>query len=241
MRKRMTMLLLTALVVAMAAGAIELGNLPDSATATGAANISAGGFHTCSLATMGEVDCWGSNAFERLGNGTTVDESTPVRVGRLFDNATAISAGFFHSCALTPAGDVLCWGNNTLGQLGDGTTIDRSLATNVCADSTCVSFLGEISAIAVGSSHSCAVTVTGSVKCWGANGGGQLGNGTINHMYPIDVCSDQACTSSLSNVSAIATGGTHTCGLTTTGGVLCWGGNNNGQLGDGRPRTDPTQ
>ena len=234
MRQRLIVLSLAVASLAIAAGAIQLWNVPSSATATGAGDISAGGVHTCLLATPGEVACWGSNASGLLGNGTMIDQSTtPVDVNGLVDGAAGISAGFFHTCAVTEVGGVMCWGNNFIGQIGDGTTFDRSLATNVCADAACLTPLRGIAAIAVGSSHTCALTTTSSVKCWGANGGGQLGNGTINHSYPVEVCSDEACTGSLTGVAAVATGGSHSCALTTDGGVLCWGGNNSGQLGDG--------
>lgn len=93
------------------------------------------------------------------------------------------------------------------------------------------------SSISVGSAHACALTTSGGVKCWGLNGRGSLGNGTITGPQTCDVnsCSTTPIdvTGLSSNITAIAAGAYHTCALTTSGGVKCWGENNYGQLGDG--------
>ena len=113
-----------------------------------------------------------------------------------------------------------CWGANTYGQLGDGTTIDRNTPVNVVNSSNFTGFN-------LGDYHSCANTNIGSVKCWGNNSFGQLGDGTIiDHAMPLDV---GGSTSS----GTIATGGFHTCVLLSSGSATCWGSNANGQLGDG--------
>ncbi len=184
--------------------------------------VAAGGNHSCALTTAGAVHCWGDNGIGQLGDGTTTQRTTPVAVTGLGAGVAAIAAGSNHSCALTTAGAVHCWGSNGNGQLGDGSTTSQSTPVAVSGlDSG-------VAAIAAGNSHTCALTTAGAVLCWGFNGSGQLGDGsTTQRTTPVAV-------SGLgSGVAAIAAGRHHSCALTTAGAVQCWGNNNSGQLGDG--------
>ncbi len=188
----------------------------------GVVAIAVGGGHTCAITTVGGVKCWGNNYYGQLGDGTTTDRSTPVDVAELESGVAAVVADGFHTCALTTAGGVKCWGRNNYGQLGDGTTTDRSTPMDVVGLGS-----GAVT-IAAGESHTCAVSTAGGVKCWGLNQSGQLGDGTTtNRLTPVDVVG------LASGVTAIAAGGYHTCAVLTVGGVKCWGGNWLGQLGDG--------
>jgi hypothetical protein len=199
----------------------------DVSGLSGGVTAIAGAFHSCAITRAGGVKCWGLNDYGQLGDGTTSGRSTPVDVSGLSGGVTAIAVGSAHSCALSSAGGVKCWGANYYGQLGDGTTSDRSTPVDVSG------LRGGVTAIAVGSAHSCALSSAGGVKCWGLNSAGQLGDGTTrNRSTPVDVSGLRG------GVTAIAAGGRHSCALTRTGGVKCWGYNSFHQLGDGATGTN---
>ena len=194
----------------------------DSAWNFTATQIGTGNRHTCAVTTSGGVKCWGSNTVGQLGNGTTTDSSTPVDVVGLTSGVASITAGWAHNCAVNTNGGAKCWGSNTNGRLGDGTTTQRSTPVDV---SGLTSGVASISAFNI---HTCAVTTSGGVKCWGANGSGRLGDGTTtDSSTPVDVVG------LTSGVASISAGGNHTCAVTTSGGAKCWGSNSNGRLGDG--------
>jgi alpha-tubulin suppressor-like RCC1 family protein len=191
-----------------------------SGLGSGVRAIAAGARHTCALTSAGGVKCWGNNSFGTLGNGTTGRPFTPVDVAGLSSGVTAIAAGLDHSCALTSVGGVKCWGYNRFGELGDGTTGDRSAPVDVVGLST------GVTAIAAGSFQSCALTSAGVVKCWGGTSG--------NRLTPVDIVRLSG------GVRAIAVSGGHGCALTGSGGVKCWGRNDAGQLGDGTTSNSST-
>ena len=188
---------------------------------TGVTAVVLGAEHTCALLQTGSVKCWGSNAAGQLGDGTTTEHLAPNDVIGLGGAAVALAAGDNYTCALVQPGGVKCWGNNTAGQLGDGTTTAASFPVSVAGLSS------GVVAITAGVEHSCALLQNGGGKCWGANVTGQLGDGTtFNRPTPVDV-------SGLVGASRIDAGGAHTCATLTDGSLRCWGANNSGQLGDG--------
>ena len=200
-------------------------NLPVDVVglSSGVAAISAGWDHSCALTTTGGVKCWGDNSGGQLGDGTNFRRTAPVDVIGLSSGVTAISAGGFHTCAVMTAGGMKCWGDNTYGQIGDATHVDRSLPVDV----TGLPSAG-VGAIAAGYYHTCTVSKSAQVICWGANFSGQLGTGTTTDsstpVYEAGLVSDAV---------AITAGEAHTCALTARSGVKCWGDNGYGQLGDG--------
>lgn len=132
----------------------------------------------------------------------------------------ALSAGSEHTCAVTADGGGLCWGRNTSGQLGDGSTQFRTAPVAVTR-------LGSgLSAIAAGNAHTCALANGGGVNCWGLNASGQVGDGSTTTRL------SEVAVDGLRDVD-LAAGFRHTCATTTAGAVKCWGANDSGQLGDG--------
>lgn len=183
--------------------------------------IAAGKGHTCALATNGSGQCWGKNSSGQLGDGTNTDASTARAIPEVLGGLVAISSRQNHSCALSTVGSVKCWGNNSHGQLGDGSTTNSNVLEDVA------SFASGVASIAVGSSHTCALTVSAAVHCWGRNTYGQIGDGTTidsNVAKPVNGLG--------SEVAAVTAGLYHTCALKKFGEVQCWGRDDLGQLGD---------
>jgi alpha-tubulin suppressor-like RCC1 family protein len=187
--------------------------------------IAGGGGHSLALTSSGQVLAWGDNYYGELGNGTTTNSSTPVAVSLPSGTTvTAIAGGIYHSLALTSSGQVLAWGYNAYGQLGNGTTTNSSTPVAISLPSGTT-----VTAIAGGGDHSLALTSSGQVLAWGLNSSGQLGNGTTtNSSIPVQVSLPSGTT-----VTAIAGGGSHSLALTSNGQVLAWGYNNYGELGNG--------
>ncbi|MBU1070159.1 RCC1 repeat-containing protein, partial [Myxococcota bacterium] len=144
-------------------------------------DVAAGGNHTCAIDTGGGTWCWG-----QAGNGQTGDGAPfgnrliPVQPD-WSQTAVAIATGYQHTCAITVNGAVYCWGENSSGQCGSGSTSDRSRPNLVNGVSNAV-------AITAGDSHTCVLLSTGIIRCWGLNNYGQLGDGTTTmRLLPVEV------------------------------------------------------
>ncbi len=165
----------------------------------------------------------GENLSGQLGDGTRTDSATPVEATGLGNGVAAIAAGGGHTCALQDSGALWCWGWNGAGQLGDGTTMDHSVPAPVDAAGTF------FYAVAAGYKHTCALTTSAGVKCWGENQSGQLGDGAhADRLKPVDVEGLRI------TVIAISLGEAHTCAVMNNHALECWGDNLFGQLADDR-------
>jgi len=191
------------------------------------ASVSAGeeDAYACGRTAAGAAYCWGGNSAGQLGDGTTTTRLTPVAVvmpaGVTFASVTAKA---LHTCGLTSAGAAYCWGLNTDGQLGDGTTTSR-LTPVAVAQPAGVTF----TSLSVGQKHSCGLRAVGAAYCWGLNTDGQLGDGTLTERHtPVPVVMPAGVT-----FAGLSVGAFHNCGLTAAGAAYCWGANDQGRLGDG--------
>jgi alpha-tubulin suppressor-like RCC1 family protein len=127
--------------------------------------------HTCAILNNSEVRCWGRNDGGQLGDGTTQYRSQPVAVAGLSSPVRQIAAGSDFTCVITESGGVQCWGKNDYGQLGNGNNQSQTIPTDVA-------FLQRnVQAISTGVFFACALITDGSIRCWGFNVEGSLGNG----------------------------------------------------------------
>jgi alpha-tubulin suppressor-like RCC1 family protein len=201
-------------------------------------SLALGGTHTCVLSPEGEVLCWGGNAGGQLGDGTTTRRATPVRV-RLPQPATQVAAGGTYTCALLVDGTARCWGQNDAGQLANPATMSSSTPVAVLSSfPPQESVVSSITAIAAGEKHTCALaesdSISGYAQCWGEGAEFKLPNtfSTTNQPLP---------QSGTFSTTGFVMGEGHTCLLNSTGNLLCWGRNGEGQLGDGTTATDGSQ
>jgi alpha-tubulin suppressor-like RCC1 family protein len=198
----------------------------DANPATTVVQLAAGAEHTCARFSSGELRCWGSDREGQIGDDEDIigpiDPIPSTVVSGLDRDVAAVVAGDEHTCALVTGGGVKCWGNDGFGQLGnDPGPNDAGVPEDVTGLAT------GVTAIAAGSTHTCAVVAGGAVKCWGRNNSGQLGDdGSSSFEYePVDVVG-------VTGAVALAAGAEHTCALVTGGAMKCWGRNGYGQLGN---------
>lgn len=185
----------------------------------GVAFISAGYAHSCALLKNGKVMCWGSNGKGELGDGTTTDSNYAVEVQGLNGIAKAISAGKNYSCATLSDNTVKCWGSNSSGQLGYDTVSETGLSYSLSPVK--VGDIADARSISAGNEHTCAILRDNTVKCWGANDKGQLGNlEKVDSLTPVEVLVEGIN----KNIRSISVGNKHSCALRSDNTVKCWGG-----------------
>ena len=215
-------------------------------TLTGVTALAAGSNHACAVAE-GVAYCWGVNFQGQLGNGGTgFAEPLPVPVrdpdgAAPLSDVVAVSAGAAHTCALAASEEAYCWGSNLVGQLGDGTGVDRLLPVRV-RDGGGSGPLTGVTGIVAGDNHTCATGPDGAVLCWGSNFYGQLGDGQpgTDRWLPV-VVRDRDGEAAFTGAVTVTAGNGHTCALTSRAVVYCWGANFNRQLGIGDTPDDHLQ
>lgn len=196
--------------------------------------IAGGGLHTCVVhGRDGSVSCWGGNTYGQVGQPVSGSPSctvskgssatpcftSPMVVPGLVDVAE-VRGGELYTCARKNDQTVWCWGDNTFGVLGDGTKTSRSMPAPV------MDLAKDVAEIAAGRWFACARHQTGTVSCWGQNGGGQLGNNsTSDSARPVAVVG-------ITDAIQIGGGQNHACALHASGAISCWGDNMDGQLGN---------
>lgn len=183
-----------------------------------------GGLHACVILGDRSVRCWGDDAHGQRGGSALANGAAPGATVTGLPGTVSLAAGLAHTCALAFDGSVRCWGDNAMGQLGDGTQ-KRSVAA------VRVSGLEGAVALVAGDHHTCALLADGAARCWGGNVSGELGDGTTTSR-PVSVKA-----TGVERAMALAAGWGHTCALAAEGAVRCWGKNSDGQLGDGTTET----
>jgi alpha-tubulin suppressor-like RCC1 family protein len=232
----------------------EMGdNLPAVNLGTGrtATALAGGNYHTCALLDNGSVKCWGANSAGQLGLGDINHRGDGP--GEMGDNlptvslgtgrtASAIDAGYFHTCALLDNGSIKCWGENSAGQLGLGDTSNRGDGPGEMGDNLPTVSLGTgrtATAIATAASSTCALLDNATVKCWGGNSYGQLGQGDTNNrgdqpgemgdnLPPVNLGTGRTVTIIASNA-----GNAHYCAKLDNASIKCWGSAGTAELGLG--------
>ena len=229
--------------------ASEFPALGGALTGRTVSKIAVGNYHSCALDTAGLAYCWGSNIHGQLGDGqgsySSPGSSQPVAVdtnGSLAGKALVdIAVGEYHTCAIDTAGLAYCWGWNEGGPLGIGEFGGLSYGDKVTPVPVVTSGVlagRQLTALALGLYHSCALDTTGSLFCWGGDMYGQVGSGKEGGMVggpnfaePILVSGTGALAGK--RITRIAAGGHTTCAIDDAAATYCWGWNGQGQLGRG--------
>jgi alpha-tubulin suppressor-like RCC1 family protein len=206
-------------------------DLPDIQLAGTAVEIAGGGFHTCIRYDDLTVQCWGNNWNFQLGYGDSYTATDTLDIeptdlprvarGETPLEATALTAGAGHTCATVTGGSVFCWGANVSGQLGDGTTVDRSQPVAV------LGLPGSPTSVVAGDNHTCAIA-SETLYCWGNGDNGQLGRSNLDDPTTAELSDLVDCP-----VVDVSCGAAHTCVICDDRTVLCFGWGDSGQIGDG--------
>ena len=205
---------------------------PYQVSALNWSTVSSGYSYTCAILQKKTLYCWRSSEYSPSVYGKySFDEGT-AGMTNIGDSSlwVDVSTGGRHTCGINVDGSILCWGDNTYGQIGNGSTAQVKSPVMVGGNSTW-------SDVSAGGFHTCGIKNDGSLWCWGSNGNGQLGDGTsIDRATPVQAGNE-------TDWASVQCGSGHTCGTKSDGSLRCWGGNHYGQIGDGTTddRSAPTK
>jgi uncharacterized repeat protein (TIGR02543 family) len=214
-------------------------------------SLSLGAVHSSALSATGRVFTWGFNGSGRLGDGTTTNRNVPTEITSRFsltagDKIISLSLGYTHSSALSKTGRVFTWGFNGSGQIGDGTTTNRNVPTEITSRFSLTAG-DKIISVSLGYTHSSALSETGRIFMWGSNYDGQIGDGTTDAMIgkqnvPTEITSRFSLITG-DKIISLSLGGRVSSALSETGRIFMWGSNYYRQLGDGTSadRNIPTE
>jgi alpha-tubulin suppressor-like RCC1 family protein len=225
--KRTTIFASTGLIFAL----LQAAWLAPSAAAvdTNWVAVDAGFEHTCALKSARTLWCWGRNDRGQVGDGSSTRRLRPVKITSTSrsssspSNWASVSSDTWNNCAIKFDGTLWCWGDNTYGQLGDGTTTTRRNPTKIASTTT------KWASVEVGQRHACAIKTDRTLWCWGYNRDGNLGNGDFTgarRLKPTRITSETTWAS-------VSAGANHTCATKTDSTLWCWGNERNGALGNG--------
>lgn len=189
-------------------------------------SLSSGQTHTCGATITGNVKCWGDNSNGALGIGTSSGTYTTPQTLATIADAVSVSANYQFSCAVDASGNVMCWGKNSSGQVGVGTSTGYYTTPQV-VDSG-VTYIK----VVTGLSHTCGLKNGGEITCWGNNGAGQIGDGTAtNRLSPVSPATS-GTTNSNFNFNDLSAGQMANCAINSSHNLVCWGENDYGLFGD---------
>jgi LruC domain-containing protein len=210
--------------VGQGSGALTGSNVPlaVSGLSSGVSRVAVGFDHVCALTTGGALLCWGFNGQGQVGTGFVgASFDTPQGVVNMGSDVLAVTAGFVHTCAIKAPAVGFCWGNNSYGQVGDGTNWNnRPNPTQA---------FNPVGSLVAGASHTCAVSPTGEARCWGNNSSGELGIGNFTQTLFKLAPSGLGAAGSVQSIGAAEQ---HSCAVTAAGGLKCWGSNGSSRLGN---------
>jgi alpha-tubulin suppressor-like RCC1 family protein len=200
-------------------------------------DIDAGAYTTCATTAPGDAYCWGADTTGQLGDDpASADRPEPAAVattGPLGGKVRQVAVGGVHACALDDDGAASCWGDNTVGALGEGPGLDAPRPEPVAVDDAGALAGARLAEITAGGEHTCGLSTAGAAYCWGSDGDGQLGDGGATTDRDVPVMVDRGARPVTAELSDLAAGDRHTCALDDDGSAYCWGADTSGQLGNG--------